>query len=119
MGGPDAQAGGVRVLLNPSPLNPHHSLGVLCVPVSTDDLKAMGWTPDDIPKLGSGHFASVFRVSHTADQFKAAVKIIKKPKGARAFVACHALSSLPALYLVGASSLVLVHVLVGCYAHAE
>jgi len=40
----------------------------------------MGWTPDDIPKLGSGHFASVFRVSHTADQFKAAVKIIKKPK---------------------------------------
>jgi len=43
----------------------------------------MGWTSDDSPKLGSGHFASVFRVTRKDDNLKAAVKIIKKPKDSK------------------------------------
>ena len=46
------------------------------------DFKAMGWTLGK--ELGSGHFAKVKAVTRDSDGKKAAVKIIKKPKGAPA-----------------------------------
>lgn len=45
------------------------------------DMKALGWTLGK--ELGSGHFAKVKLVTRDSDGVTAAVKIIKKPKGAQ------------------------------------
>ena len=44
------------------------------------DIKKMGWTLGK--ELGSGHFAKVKLVTRDSDGTTAALKIIKKPKGA-------------------------------------